>query len=579
MDAVSDAEVATVVVMSSAQVGKTELLLNVIGYHADQDPAPILVMQPTVDMAEAFSKDRLAPMLRDTPALAGTVKDPRSRDSGNTLLHKSFVGGHVTMVGANAPSALASRPIRVVLADEVDRYPPSAGTEGDPLSLARKRATTFWNRKVLVTSTPTLKGASRIEAEWEISDRRRFWVPCPDCGEAQVLRWAQVRWPDGRPDQAAYACEHCGALWDDPLRWRAIKGGEWRAEAEFRGIAGFHVNEIYSPWVRLADMAQGFLDAKRSPETLKTWVNTSLGESWEEDGERADSHRLEARAEVWEAAPAGVLLVTGGVDVQADRLEVELVGWGVDEESWSLRHAVLYGDPSGPDLWQELDALLQERVETEDGRSLPIQAACIDSGGHHTQQVYRFVGGKARRRIWAIKGMAGAGRPVWPKRASRNNKGRIDLFIVGVDSAKDAVYARLKIPTPGPGYCHVPRGRDHEWFEQLTAEKVVTKYQRGFPVRTYVKRDGQRNEALDCRVYAYAALQSLNVKWGRLLASVERAAAPGPEPPPKQAPIPDPPPGPYDRAAPPAPQQTQPPPRAGVSRSGRRVIRSSFMMR
>jgi len=529
MDAVTDPTVKTIVIMSSAQIGKTETLLNVIGFHVAHDPAPILMLQPTLEMGEAFSKDRLAPMLRDTPALKGKVKDPRSRDSGNQIRHKVFPGGHITIAGANSPASLASRPIRVVLADEVDRYPPSAGTEGDPLNLALRRTATFWNRKAVVTSTPTIKGLSRIEALYEASDRHRYWVPCPHCGDSQVLRWRQVQWPDGEPGQAEYVCEHCGVAWSDVERWAALRHGEWRAEGEFNGTVGFHLNEIASPWSRLGEMAAAFLEAKRHPETLKTWINTSLGETWEEDAERVDPASLLGRGEKWGQAPAGVLVLTGGVDVQDDRLEIERVGWGLGEESWSLDHHVIYGDPSGPQLWKALDEYLLTRTEIEDGRSLPVSCVAVDTGGHYTMAAYAFCRPRFSRRVYAIKGMAGAGRPVWPKRASKNNQGRVNLFLVGVDAAKDMILSRLKIAEPGPGYCHFPEDRDAEWFRQLTAERVVTKYVKGFPTRVYEKDQSTRNEALDCRAYAYAALQALNVSWGRVVAS-QQAARPVPKP-------------------------------------------------
>lgn len=537
MDSLHDKALETIVVMSSAQVGKTEILNNTVGFFIAQEPSPILVVQPTVEMGETWSKDRLAPMLRDTPALADKVRDPRSRDSGNTTLHKVFPGGHITIAGANSAAGLASRPIRIVLCDEVDRYPPSAGTEGDPISLARRRTATFWNRKVLLTSTPTVKGMSRIEAEWELSDQRRYFVPCPHCGHEQTLRWAQVRWPDGRPREARYHCEECGAEWSENERRAAVRRGRWIATAEGNGsTAGFHINEIYSPWTRLPDMVRAFLEAKGQPEKLKTWVNTSLGETWEEDSERVDGHALMARVEAWEKAPAKVLVVTCGVDVQDDRIEVERIGWGVDEESWSLEHRILYGDPSSPDLWRELDAYLLDATEREDGTKLPVHAACVDSGGHHTQAVYRFCKDRFRRRVYAIKGMAGPGKPVWPKRASKNNKVGALLFLIGVDAGKDAVYARLKVREPGPGYCHFPKGREPQYFEQLTAEIVQTKYVKGFPTRVYILPGGRRNEALDCRVYGYAALQALNVRWGHLLA-VEEARKPKPPAPPPPAPL------------------------------------------
>jgi len=412
MDAVSDRGISTVVLMTSSQVGKTECLNNVVGFYIAQDPAPILMVQPTLEMAETWSKDRLAPMLRDTPALRGKVAEARSRDSGNTLRHKEFPGGHITIAGANSASGLAARPIRILLADEIDRYPPSAGTEGDPVSLARRRTATFWNRKIVMASTPTVKGASRIEAEWELSDKRLYHVPCPHCGEHQVLAWKQVIWPQGRPNEAAYHCEACGAVWSEADRLGAIRRGEWRSTAQGNGTtAGFWLSELYSPWSSPATMARSFLDAKGHPEKLKTWVNTSLGETWEEDAERVDGHTLETRRETWDEAPPAVLVVTAGVDTQDDRLEVSLLGWGLGEECWVLAHRVLYGDPSGNELWRELDGLLLERMATSDGRALPIAAACIDTGGHHTLAAYRFCRSRLRRKVFAIKGAAGAGHP------------------------------------------------------------------------------------------------------------------------------------------------------------------------
>ncbi|MHB2169949.1 terminase gpA endonuclease subunit [Alsobacter sp. R-9] len=518
MDAIS--EHPYVVVMTSSQVGKTEILNNVAGYHVCQDPAPILVLQPTLEMAETWSKDRLAPMVRDTPALTSLIADPRARDSGNTLLHKKFPGGHITVVGANSPSSLASRPIRVVLADEVDRYPASAGTEGDPLSLAIKRTTTFWTRRVVVVSTPTIKGISRVEAEWERSDQRRYHVPCPHCQTYQWLKWGQVRWPEGRPEEALYHCEECGAAWTDAERRAAIRWGKWIAGVPDARIVGFHLSELYSPWSSPSDMAVAFLAAKRSAETLKAWVNTSLGETWEDAGEQVDEGSLMSRAEHWgPLAPDRVLVVTCGVDIQEDRIEVERVGWGVGEESWSLEHRIIYGDTASQQPWAELDGYLLTPTKTGDGRSVTVGATAIDSG-YRTQAVYEFVKTRTGRRVHAVKGVSGAGRPVWPKRATKA-KGKVNVFIVGVDAAKDSVYARLRLSEPGAGFCHFPRDRERQWFEQLTAEKVVTRYQKGFPVRVWQKQSTSRNEALDCRVYAYAALLSLNVVWQR---EIRRAA-------------------------------------------------------
>lgn len=521
MDAVSDPANDRIVLMSSAQIGKSECLNNIIGFHIAQDPAPILVLQPTLEMAETWSKDRLSPMLRDTPVLKDKVADPRSRDSGNTMLHKKFLGGHVTAVGANSAASLASRPIRIVLADEVDRYPPSAGTEGDPLSLAIKRTATFWNRRIFMCSTPTIKGLSRIEAEFEKSDQRRYFVECPHCHEYQHMLWQQVKWPDGKPYEAMYHCIECGAAWNDVQRRMAVKNGEWRVTNPEGHIVGFHLNELYSPWSTPGEMALAFLEAKKSPETLKTWVNTSLGETWEADADGVDASDVSSRKEEWDEAPEGVFVVTCGVDVQDDRLEVERVGWGPGEESWSLDHQIIYGDPSTTQVWAELDDYLFTKTIRVDGFELPVRATCIDSGGHHTQTVYSFCKERHARRIYAIKGRADG--PVWPKRSWTNNKARANVFMIGVNAAKDNIYARLKNDMPGPGYCHFPKWRDAVYFEQLTSEVVQTKYVKGFPTRVYVLPNGKRNEALDIRVYAYAALLSLNVRWGALLAADSQA--------------------------------------------------------
>lgn len=506
LDAISDPDIHTVVVQSSAQVGKTEMLLNAVGYFIHQDPSPILVVQPNVEpMGETFAKDRLAPMIRDTPALKALVADPKSRDSSNTIAHKKFPGGHVTIASASAPASLASRPIRVVLLDEVDKYPPSVGKEGDVVERARARTKTFWNRKIVLVSTPSLKGFSRIEQARLETDMRSFWVPCLDCGEFQVLKWANVRWEENKPETARYACEHCGSLWDDGKRHASVSRGEWRAERVVPGTAGFHLSEIYSPWVRLSEMATAFLAAKhsRSQERMQQFVNESLGETWEVEGESVDGEGLKDRGEEWSGIPDGVLVRTVGIDVQQDRLEVEHVGWGDGEESWSLEYRVIPGDPEGQALWNDLERYLQE---------IRPHAVCIDSGGSNTQAVYKWTANKLRRRIYAIKGVAGAGKPVWPQRGTATKKGG-RVFLIGVDAAKDSIYARLKLTTPGPGYCHFPRGRSDQYFEGLTCETVKTRYAKGFPIREYVKPSGARNEPLDCRVYAYAALCSLSVNW------------------------------------------------------------------
>lgn len=510
MDAVADPAVREVIVQKSAQVGWTEILLNVIGYHVHQDPSPILLVQPTLEMAEAFSKDRLAPMVRDTPALRGLIADPRARDSGNTLLHKVFPGGHVTMAGANSPAGLASRPIRLALFDEVDRFPVSAGAEGDPVSLGRKRTTTFWNRKTLMGSTPTVKGESRIESAFEGGDQRYYHVPCPHCGEFQRLVWANVRWDEGQPETAHYVCQHCGACLTDADKQSMLRQGEWRASRPSMGVASFHVSELYSPWVTWPEMARSFLEAKRLPETLQTFINVSLGETWEDRGETLEATGLLARREAYTAnsLPPGVLLLTAGTDVQDDRLEVTVWGWGRDEEAWRVEHIVLRGDPGAQALWTEHDDILRRRWRTDDGRELLIEANAIDSGGHHTQRVYEYAAKRKKFRVWAIKGIAGQGRLAWPKKAARAGKSSAQLFLVGVDTIKDVVYGRLKrVNAAGPGYIHLDASADETTADQIASETMVYRVVQGRRVRMWKPKSvGGRNEQLDTLVYAYAAM-------------------------------------------------------------------------
>ncbi|WP_297429294.1 phage terminase large subunit family protein [Clostridium sp.] len=507
MDATNDSTTETVVVMSSAQVGKTELLLNIIGYFMDYDPSPILLLQPTLEMAEAFSKDRLAPMLRDTPVLKDKVGDAKARNSGNTLLHKTFPGGHITMAGANSPSSLASRPIRIVLADEVDRYPISAGTEGDPVNLAAKRTTTFWNRKKVYVSTPTIKGASRIEEEYEDSTMEQWCLPCPYCGKYQPLTWGQIRFEDSTME-----CLYCRER-SNETEWKAGKG-EWRARRKHRNKRGFHLNELASPWKRWSDIIADFREAKKNTETLKVWVNTSLGESWEEQGEKADEETLLKRRERYNCqVPDDVLILTAGVDTQDDRLELEVVGWGVGKESWGIEYKAFYGDPAQSVIWSQLESYLSRTWTYANGQGIVISCTCIDSGGHYTSEVYKFCKTREHRRIFAVKGQGGDGIP-FVGRASRTNREKVALFNLGVDQGKETLLSRLKLEFEGEGYCHFPmegdRGYDEAYFKGLTSEKRTIKYYKGKPKVEWLKKSGTRNEPLDIRNYATAALEILN---------------------------------------------------------------------
>lgn len=542
MDSVNEAGVDTIVVMSSAQVGKTETLNNVVGYYVSQDPSPIMVVQPTLEMAETWSKDRLTPMLRDTPALSGKVKDAKARDSGNTLLHKQFPGGHITMAGANSPASLASRPIRVVLCDEVDRFPASAGTEGDPVDLAAKRTTTFWNKKLILTSTPTEKDSSRIEMAWNESDQRRFFVPCPHCGTFDYLRWREpnngpfrVMWPEGDPHAAYYVCADCGGVITDAHKTKMLRRGEWRPTATGRrGVAGYHLNELYSPWRRFGDVAADFVKAKKSPETLKVWVNTSLGEPWEDEyTARLDAEGLAKRVEFYDmlTVPDGGLLITAGLDVQDNRIEIVQRAWGEGEESWLVNQAVIFGDPSQAEIWTQVNNVLDTPLHDDQGREFYTLTAAIDTGGHYTHEVYAWVRDRqskyvARRTkcfVIAIKGQSQSGKAAIgkPTKVDINRKGQtlkrgVDLYPAGVDTVKGLIYGRLKITEAGAGCYHWPASTPKEYFDQLTAEKKKTKFVNGYPRTFWEKKNGDRNEALDCEVYAYVSLQHFYTRVNRV---------------------------------------------------------------
>jgi phage terminase large subunit GpA-like protein len=523
MDAFSEPGIDEVVFRKASQLGATEILNNVVGFYVDQDPSPLLVLQPNVEpMGKAWSTDRLAPMLRDTPVLQGKVRDPRSRDSGNTILHKEFPGGHITVAGANSAAGLASRPIRVVLCDEIDRYPASAGTEGDPIVLAEKRTSTFWNRKLGKFSSPTLKGASRIDHEFARGDRRYYHVPCPHCGEYQILRWKDEdgsyrllfeRDADGRVVEASvqYRCAHCAVLIDEMDKQWMLQQGRWIAEKPGGRVASFHLNALYSPWRLWPSIAQEFVDAKDNTELLQVFINTTLGEAWEELLERIDAAGLAARG-VNEPGrvPRGAGVLTGYVDVQVDRLELVIRAWGVEQESWLVTHERLYGDPEKSEVWSRLDVLLANAWPHEAGGSLRVRAMLVDSG-YLTEEVSDYVRTRASRGVHASRGLAGAGTPL-VGRPGKPGKYGVRVFPIGVHTGKDLLFRRVRLPHPGPGYMHFCKptqtGADAEYYAQFEAEKKKRRRTAGIWTTEYVQVR-ERNEAIDLEVGALAALYLL----------------------------------------------------------------------
>lgn len=514
MDSLSvTSPVQRVVMMFGAQLGKTEAGLNWIGYVIDHAPAPMLVVTPTIEVRKRWVRQRLDPMLNETPVLRTMVDARSKRDSGNSEDMKDFPGGMLVIGGANSPASLASMPIRFVLCDEVDRFPWEVGQEGDPLGLIDERTKTFPRRKVCLVSTPTIKGQSRIEQEYLASDQREYLVPCPHCGERQALKW---RHDDGRyglihdeiSGDVFYACRECGARIDEHHKTAMLAAGQWVAKHPERKTRGYHINGLYSPiglgftW---AEIWREWQNAQNDTVNLKRFINTTLGEPWEEQGESLNELALITRREQY-PDPAPWNYITAGVDVQKDRIEATIVGWAAGEESWHIDHQIIDGDTALPDVWEDLHTAL-----TESG----VQFAAIDSG-YNTSMVYAFV----QKRNWcmAIKGVAGMSRPLVEderkrkQRLRQRNRRGVPVEPIGVDQGKAIVYARMKSITQGPGYVHFPDhpAFDDEYFAQLAAEKLVTKAKHGRPVQEWVQTR-PRNEALDCAVYALAAVRLANV--------------------------------------------------------------------
>jgi phage terminase large subunit GpA-like protein len=528
MDAVTDPSVRQVTVIKSARVGYTKLLDHVVGYFIHQDPSPVLIVQPRVEDAEDYSRTEIAPMLRDTPVLAEISGDLKAKDSNQRILKRVFRNGSsVSFVGANSPGGFRRITARIVAFDEVDGYPPDgAGSEGDQIALGTKRTESFWNRKIILGSTPTIKGRSRIEKAWLESDQRRFHVACPQCGHEQVLKWQNLHWKKDQdeagkvvkhyPETAHFVCEAKGCVIEEHDKPSMVDGGRWIAGASSHGHAGFHIWAAYSLFPNAAwrYLVEEFLRVHKDPSLLQTFVNLVLGETWEEPAERVDTNLLSNRAEAYDALtlPDDVVAVTAGVDVQDDRLEVQIIGWGAGEESWPCLYEVLHGDPAQGKVWGELDAILTETLRAESGQQFKIKSVCIDTGGHHGAMVYSFCRSRRMRRVFAIKGVQGP-KPIWPKRASRSRSNEA-VFAIGVDTAKDAIYGRLRIQKPGPGYVHFPAddGFGDDYFAQLTVERVLTRYRQGRPYRVWDCPKGRRNEALDTFVYALAALKALPVR-------------------------------------------------------------------
>jgi len=525
-----------VVVMKSHQIGATTVGVNWLGYTIDRAPAASMVVEPTVDLAKKFSKQKLQPMIDLTPCLKGKVREARTRDSGNTVLSKEFMGGMIVLTGSNSAVGLRFTSVKNLMLDEVDGYVQDADGEGHPSELAENRTSTFARRKIFKLSTPLDAETSIIEPAYLAGSRGKFYVPCPHCLKTQWLRFSQLVFTfDGvkRPADTAYRCEHCHALIEEHHKSFMLDYGTWVHEYPANPIRSFFINALYMPYgwpLSWAEIARRHLKATQKARggdhrALKAFVNTILAETWQEAGEKVEKHSIMNRRETYAApCPDGVLVVTAAIDVQDDRLEAEKVGWGVGEESWSLGYKQFFGKPSQKTVWDECAAWLQEPLTHECGVSMAVQNILVDTGGHYTQEAYQFVKSYRGGRICAGKGSSTMGDPLVPPRPSKQKKSRLYLWMIGTVAAKDTLFPRLQIVEFGPGYMHFPDypEYDEEYFDQLTSEEKMQKYTKGVLVGRFYKKTRSRNEALDIRVYNMAALKILNPNLDGLAVKMQR---------------------------------------------------------
>ena len=529
MDAIAEKGIDRVSLMCAAQVGKTIILLAIICYFIDLDPCSMLMTQPTTEMAEIFSKEKLSSAITNVKPVSKKIVQ-KSRNASSTILMKMFAGGFLRLSGANSPSSLASMSIRIFLGDEIDKYPPSAGKEGDPVQLAIERTSTFWNALVFLVSTPSIKGNSRIEEEYEQSDKRLCFVPCPHCNEYQHLAWENFEYLGKDTDNASpldavyFVCVSCGGLIEEKHKTQMMRGLEWRATAKPKdpGHVGFQLSRFYSPWVSWTDIALNYEKSRHDPQQLQVFWNATLGLPFENvAGEKLKWELLRDRAKASNyelgTVPDGALILTAGVDVQADRLEVAVWGWGQGEQAWLIDYQKIMGDPLSDETWEQLTLVANKEYSHQSGALIMPRATCIDSG-YLTQEVYHQVKRFKYLHWFAVKGVSGNGKSLIsnPTFQEINYKGEkikrgVRLYKVGVDVAKETLYARSQIQTPGAKYLNFPNDLYGDWFKEFCSEVQVTHHKHGRPYLVWEKLSGIRNEALDISVYALAAARLVGV--------------------------------------------------------------------
>lgn len=558
MNAFTDPKVRHIVMVAASQVGKSEFLNNCIGYIIDEDPGSILFVHPTGIDAKEYSKLRIAPMIRDCPTLRKKVSSPKSRDSNNTILQKTYPGGILTMCGSTEAHALASKPIRYVFGDERDRWALSAGNEGDPWDLAMARQTTFYNAKAVEVSTPTIKNASAIEAAYATGTMERWKSRCPHCGEYHEIRWANIRFEyeeniiAGRKTYKVtkvwYVCPGCGCISSEiemkraPARWEAENPAAYE-----QGTRSFWLNAFVSQWATWSSIILKFLNAQGNTKKMQVVYNTCFGEVWEDRGNLEDEDSLMARREDYPAElPEGTLVVTSGVDTQDDRFEYELVGHGHFGETWGIEKGIIMGRPDDPETWAKLDEVVFDRVlRFEDGLGLRVSASFVDEGGHFTMEVRQQCQARLGKKVFCIKGMPGPDRPYVPPpkqqkiTIAQQYIGMCWQYQLGVDSGKQIIQDNLRVRTPGAKYCHFPRRDDYgaAYFTGLLSERLEYDATKKQPWIWKKIPGHERNEALDCRNYALAAFKAIPTNLDEIDRKLKAARGKAPSAPVATAPV------------------------------------------
>ncbi|MDD2895488.1 MAG: phage terminase large subunit family protein [Aliarcobacter sp.] len=508
----------------SARVGYTKCINVAVGYHIHQNPASILLAQPTDGEALGYAEDEIEPMIRDNDVISELIgkTTKKGKNKKEKTAKKMYPGGILELVGAHSPKNFRRRTVRVFIGDEIDGWEQQAGQEGDQISLGKKRTNDFWNRKIILGSSPGVKELSKIEPEFYKGDQRYFYLPCPFCGHKHKLEFSNMDMPRDEHDQiieeeVGFFCPDCGSKYTEDYKVEMIEKGEWIAQKPFRGHASFHIWAAYSynansSW---AAIAKEWFEAQGNILKLKAFTMLVLGETWEsEQGEKIEDDELLQRREDYTAIPNEALVLTCSVDTQDNRLEGEVKAWGIDNENWGIFPFRIEGIPSQKEVWEDLDNILNDTYKRLDGTELRISCTCIDSGGHFTDEVYKFCKKREIKRVFAIKGANTPGKPI-VSRPSTSNKYKAKLFTIGTDTAKELIFARLRLDSFGEGYMHFNKKYNEEYFKQLTAEKVINTYKNGRHVRVW-KKTRARNEALDITVYGLAALSILNPNYKKI---------------------------------------------------------------